>query len=552
MRVTERLSAYWRLGAAGVSGVLLAVAFPPVECAQAAWVALIPFLVALLHDPDGGATMAAPLLRLRIRSAFRLGWIAGLAFWLTSLFWLLTLCKTSPAPAVLIVGAWVLLAAYCAVYYAAFAATVAWVAGKLGTDRLWKGMSLTLLIPVLWVGGEEVRSWLLSGYPWNVIGISQFRNLLLIQSAEWFGVAGVSALVMLVNTGLAFTILRHLPPRKERHYRPHLELFIALMAVALTFRAGVKLAGEVAPAGGVLEIAAVQPAIPQVKKWTDEQVNTIHTTLRKLTEQALSQGESRPDLIVWPETATPYCVTDEAAESRELVLDLSRRGVPLLVGSMDIMKLGGDMLCYNASFLFGTNGMEVARYNKQHLVPFGEVVPLSDRIPWLAQFAPMGWNCSAGHESTVFSVGAPAQRFSCLICFEDIMADLSRAAVKAGARLLVNQTNDAWFDGSAGPVQHLAHCVFRCVENRVPAVRIANSGISCQIEPTGLISGATENSRRTPPETATPRWQVLLPGEDFAPTLYTRYGDALFGIPCGVVAVLGVVLAWAAARRRQE
>lgn len=552
MNVTERMFALWRPGAAALSGVLLAAAFPPFECAQVAWVALIPFLLAVLHDAGGGAPMPAPLLRQRIRVAFRVGGIAGLTFWLTNMAWLLTLCRTSPAPVVLIVAAWLLLAGYCALYVAAFAATTAWAAGKLGCDRIWKNMVLTLLIPVLWVGGEMVRSWLFSGFPWNLLGVSQFRNVVLIQSAEWVGVAGISALVMLMNTGLAFTVLRQLPPRQERHYRPNLELFIALAVVALAFRAGIRLVREIEPASRVLQVAAVQPAIPQVKKWTEDQVNTIHSTLRSLTEQALREGESRPDLIIWPETATPYCVTDDRYESRELVLELSRRGVPLLVGSMDIVGLNHEVLCFNASILFGTNGMEIARYNKQHLVPFGEVVPLSDTFPWLAQLAPMGWNCTAGRVPTVFDLGSPSRPFSCLICFEDIMAGLSRAAVKAGARLLVNQTNDAWFDGSAGPNQHLSHCVFRCVENRVSAIRIANTGVSCLIEPSGMISGDTRNSARYPPEAATPRWQVGVPGEEFQPTWYTRYGDITFGIPCGIVALIGVVLTWVAARRRQE
>ena len=194
----------------------------------------------------------------------------------------------------------------------------------------------------------------------------------------------------------------------------------------------------------------------------------------------------------------------------------------------------------------------VKHYNKQHLVPFGEYVPLSEWIPWLATFAPMGWNCSPGREATVFSVGEPAWTFSVLICFEDIMSDLSRAFVKAGARLLVNQTNDAWFDRSAGPVQHMAHCVFRCVENRVPAVRVANSGISCLIQPNGLIVDPTGNGRGTPPQPLTPRWQVAVPGDGYEPTPYTRYGDWLFGIPCGIVAAVCFVLAFIAEWRRTD
>jgi len=131
------------------------------------------------------------------------------------------------------------------------------------------------------------------------------------------------------------------------------------------------------------------------------------------------------------------------------------------------------------------------------------------------------------------------------------MAGLSRAFVKAGARLLVNQTNDAWFDRSAGPEQHLSHCVFRCVENRVPAVRVANSGISCLILPTGAILDRTENAWGRAPLAATPCWQVPLPDVDFQPTVYTRYGDWLFGIPCAIIAVIVFLAAVPWPRRKR-
>ena len=548
----ERLASYWRVLAAVVSGLLLALSFPPFESSQVAWVALIPLLLALLQ----GVGTAVPAVRRGLgeaslpKKSFRLGYTAGLVFWLVTMSWMLRLFETSPAPAIVIVLGWVLLSAYCALYSGVFAMTVVWAAGKIGREKLWQTVLLTVLIPVLWVGGEMARSILLTGFPWDLVGISQFRNVALIQCAQWVGVPGVSALVLLANTGLAFTMLRYLPPREKR-YRPHLELFIALMAIALCFRTGMGLVRQNTPADGGVEIAAVQPAIPQVKKWSQEQIDLIHSTFRRLTAQVLKDGGTHPDLLIWPETATPYCVTEEG-ESKDLVVELSRNGSPLLVGSMDVINLGQDSLCYNGSFLFDTNGVMVKHYNKQHLVPFGEYVPLSEWIPWLATFAPMGWNCSPGREATVFSVGEPAWTFSVLICFEDIMSDLSRAFVKAGARLLVNQTNDAWFDRSAGPVQHMAHCVFRCVENRVPAVRVANSGISCLIQPNGLIVDPTGNGRGTPPQPLTPRWQVAVPGDGYEPTPYTRYGDWLFGIPCGIVAAVCFVLAFIAEWRRTD
>lgn len=534
---------FWRWGAAVGSGLLLALSFPPFESAQAAWIALIPLLIALLH-PGADAD-----LRATVRSAFTLGLAAGMVFWLVSMSWMLRLFETSPAPALLIVLGWLLLAAYCALYVGAFSMTVAWVVGKLGTGKVWKTILLTVLIPVLWVGGEMVRSVFLTGFPWNLLGVSQYRNVVLIQPAQWVGVLGVSALVMLANAGLAITLLRYLPLGTGRKYRPHIELFIALMTIALCFRSGMRLARHHTPDEAGVSIVAIQPAIAQVKKWSPEQIDLVHSTLRRLTRQAVVEGAMRPDLVIWPETATPYCIT-EPGESAELVSELARQGVPLLVGSMDVISLGEQSLCFNGSFLVQTNGMVAKYYTKQHLVPFGEYIPLSGLIPALASLAPMGWNCTPGRESTVFTLGTPAWTFSVLICFEDIMADLSRAFVKAGARVLVNQTNDAWFDRSAGPMQHLSHCVFRCVENRVPAVRVANSGISCLIEPSGLIVDPTVNERGRPPEPLAVPWDVAVPGAEFEMTPYTRYGDWLFGIPCAILSGILFLLALLGLRRR--
>jgi apolipoprotein N-acyltransferase len=514
--------------AALLSGGLLALSFPPFDIVNLAWVSLIPLLIAIVRPPGGAGD--APGV------AFRLGWWSGLVFWLISMSWLLRLLETSPAPAILICLGWLMLGACCALYWGAFTMTASWLCRKIGTTKLWQSALLTLLLPLIWVGWEVARSYWITGFPWNLLGVSQYRNIALIQWAQWVGVPGISALVMLANTSLAFTILRYLPPR-EGKYKPHIELFMALATVAFCYRSGYGLIlHHSASALDRVEIMAVQPAIPQVQKWSPAQIDLVHSTLRNLTLRGLEQDRAKPDLVIWPETATPYCVTEQG-ESRDLALEMSRKGGPLLVGSMDVFPSQNESICYNGSFLIDTNGTFAKHYYKQHLVPFGEYVPLSGWIPWLATLAPMGWNCQPGREATVFTVGHPAWSFSCLICFEDIIAGLSRTYVKAGARLLVNQTNDAWFDRSAGPEQHLSHCVFRCVENRVPAVRVANSGISCLILPTGAILDRTENAWGRGPQAATPRWQVPLPEADFEPTVYTRYGDWLFGIPCAVMAV---------------
>ena len=428
--------------------------------------------------------------------------------------------------------------------------TLSWCAAKVGTEAAWKTILLTPAVVVVGVGFEYARSVVGGGFPWNPLGVSQYRNLGLIQCAEWFGVSGVSALVLLLNAGVAFTVLRYLPGRASRKYRPHVELFLGVVAVALCFRAGMLMIRANTPPYGTLVLAGVQPAIAQEKKWTQDQVDSNHAVLRRLTEEAVALAPP-PDLVIWPETATPYPVNSEN-ESLDLVQDLTRLGVPLLAGSMVLEGSQDNPQCFNSSLLFDPAGKVAGRYDKQHLVPFGEYIPFSGVLPFLGRLAPMGWNCSSGSKATLFRAGEAGTPFSILICFEDIMSRLSRKAVLAGARLLVNQTNDAWFDRSAGPDQHLAHCVFRSIENRVPVVRVANSGISCLIQPNGRIEGATVNNRDEAPGARVCQWLVHAPSREGRFTFYTRHGDRVFAIPCAVAAALCFMLAFAAARRKSD
>jgi apolipoprotein N-acyltransferase len=545
----------WRQLAAIFSGLILASAFPPFGSWQGAWFGLVPLLLAVLctalagPGPETADRKNTPVLSKRavLRQSFLLGGLAGAVFWLITLSWLLRLFETSPAPAVLIVLGWLLLAGYCALYMGAFTMTFAWVVGLIGVGKLWRTLLLTVGIPVLWVGFEYGRSVLFGGFPWNLLGVSQYKAPALIQIAAWVGVPGVSAMMALLNAGVVFTVLRYLPGHREEHYRPHIELFLGLMVTAFCFRFGYVAMREYQPPTGQLVVTAVQPAIPQIKKWTDEQVDRIHATLRNMTEAAVT-GSPKPDLVVWPETATPFCVTAEGA-SQDLVRDLCRHGVPILVGSMDVVQTNDTVQCFNSSFLFDKTGRVVARYDKQHLVPFGEYIPFSGLIPLLARLAPMGWNCSAGNEPTIFRIGNPVTPFACLICFEDVMAGLSRSAVRRGARLLINQTNDAWFDRSAGPEQHLSHCVFRSIENRVPSLRVANSGITCLIEPTGIIVAPTDNDFSRLPTPVLREWTVSIPSETMTLTPYSRYGDWRFAIPCAIVTALCLIGTLMAIRR---
>lgn len=517
------------------SGLLLAASFPPLEWSNAAWVALVPLLLVVRF-----ATVRASLVA---------GFVGGAVFWLLTLAWLTHVT----------VAGWIVLALYSALYIAAFCGLAGWCMRRVGTGRPARNAGLLLALPVLWVGLELLRSVLCTGFPWNLLGVCQYRNIAIIQVAECGGVYAVSALVVLVNAGLTLTLLRYVHafrarrnyfealrrkaagnragaeparPSAPMHVRGHLEMLVALGIVLASFVWGLRAQRRRLPHAPNFDVVAVQPNIPREEKWTEDMTRTIHDRLRHWSR--LLQGLG-PDLIVWPETALPDCVRLSAG-SHELVRNLVQDGTPILAGSMDMLECEGREEWYNSAFLFDTNGCIAAKYDKQHLVMFGEYVPLEPLFPFLRALTPVNGSFVPGTESTVFRLGDVA--FSALICFEDALPWLARRFVRAGARLLVNQTNDAWFDVSAASRQHMTHCVFRCVENRVPAIRAANTGVTCAIDRTGRIRRVLTDESGNVRVGGAILLRVAVPGPEYELTFYARYGDVFAGA-C-LVAVAGL------------
>jgi len=544
--------------AALASAAMLWGAFPPSEQAEAAWIGLVPLILLACYTSPA--------------SAFRWGWLTGFVYWLASLFWLLRLGGTGTVWPLAALG-WMGLAAYLALYIGAFSMTASFVLqlndmgsrdpadgpeqeeGRPRAARL-RGVGVVFCVPLLWVGFEYLRSVLFSGFPWNALGISQFRNLPVIQIAEWGGVYAVSGAVVLLNAAFAMMIRRFLARCRQpaRRREIQVELMAGLTVVAICWSVGLHvLRREHRRADDFHEVrvACVQPNIKQTKKWDPSDADKILDRLEFLTASLTRSTNQLPDLIVWPETALPGLVMDSAGPSGRLARELAGRGAPLLVGGMEREVRGYEDLWYNSSILFDGQGTPVARYRKQHLVPFGEYLPLESFVPAIKRMAPLGFSCEPGREPTVFQLGSPPVQFGVLICFEDIMPYLSRRAVRAGAKLLINQTNDAWFDPSSASLQHMSHCVFRCVENRVPAVRSANTGVSAFISRTGRFQDLVSSGGRQRCFEGFREEGVMVPVGKPRWTFYTRYGDACFALPCGIFAAIALVLAIRQARRRR-
>jgi len=500
---------------AGVfSGALLAAAFPPLEWRVAGWLGLTPLWMACAGIP--------------VLWAARAGFAAGAVFWLLTLHWLTHVSRLG----------WVLLSLYCGLYFVLPAVAAARHGGMRGGRRVLR-WSFLPVVTVVWVGMEYLRAHLFTGFTWNQLGVSQYGNTALIQIAGFAGVYGISAVMVLGSGGAALALLEIGGGRRARMYAGTLVLAAAWL-LPVGYGLG-RLAGAGHGGGCRVRMALVQPAIPQFQKWTERFISRIYERLERLTDAALHAGAV--DLVVWPETALPEDLRS-SERAYGLVSGLARRGVPLLVGSMDTeVDEDGRVRFYNSAFLFDRRGRIVGRYDKQHLVMFGEYVPLQRWLPFMRAMTPIQESFTAGRGTSVMAIGRCGLRLAVLICFEDTIAPLARAAVRAGARLLVNQTNDAWFDISSASRQHMAHCVFRCVENRVPAVRATNTGLTCAIDRYGRVYGILGEGGSGRPQPGFQMVEVDVDA-DAGGTFYTRRGDVFAVVCCAGALGYGGWLLW--------
>jgi apolipoprotein N-acyltransferase len=491
-----------RLLLAVASGLLLSAAFPALDLAPLAWIGLVPLLLAGRGLGPG--------------RGFVVGWLGGLVFYLATVYWVAyTIGRYTAVPGPVAVAILVLMAAVLALYHGAFLAGVRWFAGRR-LPALW-------LAAPLWVTLEWLRGWFLIGFPWAALGYSQHRYHDLIQMAEVTGVYGISALLVFFNAVVAAVITARGPGL--RRLVPAL-VVLTLLVATLPLLGGWRAAtiAERAPAGR-LRVALVQGNVEQDQKWDPAYQGETLARYRELTAAAAAE---RPDLVVWPETATPFFF-QEPGPLRESVLALAEdHDVHLLFGSPAYRQdPRGRLEELNRAYLVSPAGRELGTYDKMQLVPFGEYVPFATVLFFVDRIVHAVGTIAPGIVPTVFTV--PGARFGVLICYEGIFPALSRRFVADGADVLVNVTNDAWYGRTSAPHQHLAQATLRAVENRVPLVRAANTGISAVVDPDGRVRWASPLFE--------PVWhvdEVAWPGMR---TFYTRFGD-VFAWGCALASLL--------------
>ncbi len=461
------------------SSLLLVLAAPGLgDLWPLAWIGLVPLLLAIRARSPGRAA--------------GLGFTAGLLYYLVLLSWVvIALGRYGNLPWWLSLAALFLLAAYMAAYLAVFAATVAW-----GQRR---GVPVFWLAPGLWVVLDFLRGRLFSGFPWQDLAYSQYRVPGLIQVADLTGHYGVTFLIVLVNC-LVFQLFLFFPwlrpgskpaaPRSVRHPAT-LVAALVLLAGALFYNGlrSARVAAVMATAP-TLEVAVIQGNIPQERKWNPAMQRRTLAIYMDLSRRALAQTGNPETLLIWPETALPF-YPHASPLFDELRRDFVRRNqLWLLTGTPYFQASATSGVHYfNSSLLLDPQGENSGRYDKQHLVPFGEYMPLRRYLP-----LPRALVESVGD----FTPGAAREPLPCqngrigvLICFESIFPELARAWARQGATLLVNQTNDAWYGRSGAPWQHLSNVVFRAVETRRSLARAANTGVSGFVDPLGRLTAAS-------------------------------------------------------------
>ncbi|MCK5451037.1 MAG: apolipoprotein N-acyltransferase [Candidatus Omnitrophica bacterium] len=437
------------------SGVLGILAFPPFEITLTGWICLVPlFIIAKNTDR---------------KNIFWYSYLSGIVFFGGVLSWLTNVS----------VPGMIMLVMFLALFYGFFGLVVRYI--------MTRSMDL-FLVPLIWVIFEYLRGNIFSGFPWALLGHTQYKDINIIQIADLTGAYGVSFLIVCFNVAI-FSLLT-----RDKRRVLYTGITVFLIAISVVY-GGYKIKNFPLKPGG--EMGVVQGNIAQEDKWDEAHAEHIIDKYVKISEEAV---QNKPDLLIWPETSYPYLIGEERTVPEEISNIVNKYGVPVLSGV--VCSANGSY--YNSAVLFDGKDKIENVYCKMHLVPFGEYIPFSEYLAFIRGVVdkPIG-NFDKGKEYTFFpmrsetsAIGPEGARMKwidfykigVLICFEDVFPYIAREYTKKNADVLINITNDAWFGETAASRQHLQSSVFRAVENRIPVVRAANTGISCFIDPIGNVT----------------------------------------------------------------
>jgi apolipoprotein N-acyltransferase len=454
-----------------VSGACLVLAFPPINLVPAAFVALVPLFYVVSRSRSGG-----------FWNGFRPGFTAGISFFMPLLYWLALLTSTQMNNPVVMSGPLIMLVLLQSFYWGLFSAAATFVGNR--TRIPW-----FVILPVLWVAFEQLRSLGVIGFTWGALGYAAVGIPRAIQFASVTGVFGISLWIALTNALVLEVVAA---PRRKLALAAGVLVVLALPVLHGSFVMPAD-AREAVQQGGegerrdrrTMRVAVIQPNIPGEIKWNPEYRSRSFEALTRLSVDA---ADRKPDLIVWPETAAPSYLLLTPADLALVAAVANTTATPVLTGCPHMVP--GDAeegagRALNSAVLIGVDGRPGATYSKTKLVPFGEAIPFETVIPYLSEVDFGEADFWPGGERVVFE--HPNGRFSTLICYESTFPRLARQFVTGGAELLVNITNDVWYGRTSMPFQHASMAVVRAIENRRSLARSANSGVSMLVDPYGRV-----------------------------------------------------------------
>lgn len=514
MRLMLKGARGWRrAGLAFMAGAVSVLAMAPFFL----WPVLFVTVPALVFLIDGSPeTGHAP--RERLRDAAAGGWWFGFGYFLLGLFWIgEAFLVEADKFAWLLPFAVTLLPAGLALFFAAAAAAarIAWA----------PGVSRILVLAVALSSFEWLRGHVLTGFPWNVPGYALTYPLALMQSAGLLGIYGLTTVAIIVFAA-PLVLMLDAPAGPARRQALTRGGVIAALPLAAMFTYGaIRLSPGAPPDVEGVRIRIVQPSIPQREKWLPDKQGAIfleHLELSRRNAQGTTDNLAGITHLIWPEAAMPFRPLDHPEALAEIG-KLLPQGTFLLSGGLRVVSGpdGTGRTAYNSLMGFGENGALASVYDKIHLVPFGEYLPMQQSLEALGleQLTRMRGGFTPGiTPRPLFRLGALGP-FGVLVCYEAIFP---AAAIQGEERpgVLINVTNDGWFGNTTGPRQHFHQTRLRAVEEGVPILRAANNGISAAIDPYGRVLADLGMNEKGVIDTPLPA--------AIAPPPYARFGDWIF------------------------
>jgi len=513
-----------------LSAILQVVIFPLPNVFVLSWFALAPLIVALLRTRPAGELEVAGSLRLRPGSplqGFLLGYACGILWYAGNCYWIYdTMRHYGGLNGFEAALALLLFCCYLGLYHGLFGWIVTLLAGS-GRDF----RRPLVIAPVAWVAVELART-RVTGFPWDLLGIAQVSNVALCRIAAWTGVYGISFEIALVNVAFAAALL---VPREKRG-----AMLAASLAAAAVLQAGRLV--EAPPAKADRAALLVQQNIPVSVDWTPALLQQTLDDLTDLTMKSASSSEVKIDLLVWPESPAPFFANDR--RFREPLSAMARATHTwTIAGSIGTAPTtpGYRSALFNSAVSISPAGQWMARYDKIHLVPFGEYLP----FPLLFSFAG-GLTKEVGEFQAGVSRGpldAGEQKLGVFICYESIFPDEVRQFAAKGARAFVNLSNDGWYGDSGAYAQHLNQTRMRAIENNRWVLSATDTGVTAAIDPLGRVIARIPRKQRA--ALVAPYMLTSVT------TFYTRHGD-WFAYACAIISLGALVTRFTSGGNRKK